>query len=165
MTRPGASWRWWVPIFALGLWSLAPGVVAQGRAVDGYVQRLGTERVAQMAALLSDCGGVYMGFSQATALAAPQLAGDYREMQNGAMVAAAYLLYREHGMRTGERRAFESFIPAVKARAEAKAAEVMQLFAANELEAAKLPLGECARLEDLQSFLVRQWRAEMQPSE
>jgi hypothetical protein len=137
--------------------------VAADSPVDGFVRRLGPEGVAQMAELLADCGGIYAAFGEVAAAQAPVLAQDYREMQNGAMVAAAYLLYRDHVLRTAETRPFADFVQPVRARAEARAAQVGARFAANDLEGPKVQLGECARLEEPQSFLVRGWRAEMRP--
>jgi hypothetical protein len=84
-------------------------------------------------------------------------------MQNGAMVASAYLLYREHRVRTRTARPFEDFVAPVKSRAEARASQTKALFAANELQGAKSQLGECAKLEELQSLLVRSWREELRP--
>jgi len=55
------------------------------------------------------------------------------------------------------------FVAPVKSRAEARASQTKALFAANELQGAKDQLGECAKLEELQSLLVRSWREELRP--
>lgn len=158
------TWRAVVLMLPAAMLAFANGpAAAQGNPVDAYVMRLTPEDTVQVVALLSDCGGIYAAFGDVAAVQAPDLADDYRDMQNGAMVAAAYLLYREHRLRTGTTRPFLDFVPAVKSRAEARAAQVKASFAANDLEGPKKQLGECAKLEDIQSMVVRSWREEMRP--
>jgi hypothetical protein len=61
-------------------------------------------------------------------------------------------------MRDG--RPLEDFLPPVRSRAEAREAEVKAAFVSQQLDKARELLPECARLEDLQSFLVQAWRKE-----
>jgi hypothetical protein len=144
------------------LWlALAAGPAAsQGDPVDALVQRTGAEGAAELAGLLGECGGVYAAFERIAAAQAPQLGEDYREMKNGALLAGAYLLYREHRLRMREDRPLEEFLAPVRSRAQAREAEVNAAFAAQQMEKAREMLPECARLEDLQSFLVQAWRKE-----
>lgn len=142
---------------------MAGGAMAQGHPVDAFVMRMTPEETAQLAGLLADCGGIYSAFGDVAAVQAPDLADDYREMQNGAMVASAYLLYRENRVRTRTAKPFADFVAPVKSRAESRASQTKALFAANELQGAKDQLGECAKLEEVQSLLVRGWREELRP--
>lgn len=151
------------PLCAVALALMAGGAMAQGHPVDAFVMRLTPEDTAQLAGLLADCGGIYSAFGDVAVVQAPDLADDYREMQNGAMVASAYLLYRENRVRTRTAKPFADFVAPVKSRAEARALQTKALFAANDLQAAKGQLGECAKLEELQSLLVRSWREELRP--
>ena len=148
---------------AAALALMVGSAMAQGHPVDAFVMRLTPEDTAQLAGLLADCGGIYSAFGDVAAVQAPDLADDYRDMQNGAMVAAAYLLYRENRVRTRAAKPFADFVAPVKSRAEARASQTKALFAANELQGAKGQLGECAKLEELQSLLVRSWREELRP--
>ena len=144
------------------LWlALAAGpAVSQGDQVDALVQRTGAEGAAELAGLLGECGGVYAAFERIATAQAPQLGEDYREMKNGALLAGAYLLYREHRLRMREDRPLEDFLAPVRSRAQAREAEVSAAFAAQQVDKAREMLPECARLEDLQSFLVQAWRKE-----
>jgi len=148
---------------ALALALVVGSAMAQGHPVDDFVMRLTPEDTAQLAGLLADCGGIYSAFGDVAVVQAPDLADDYRDMQNGAMVASAYLLYREHRVRTRTTKPFADFVAPVKSRAEARASQTKALFAADELQGAKDQLGECAKLEELQSLLVRSWREELRP--
>ena len=148
---------------AAALAVVAGSAMAQGHPVDDFVMRLTPEDTAQLAGLLADCGGIYSAFGDVAAVQAPDLADDYREMQNGAMVASAYLLYRENRVRRRTARPFADFVAPVKSRAEARASQTKAMFAADELQGAKDQLGECAKLEELQSLLVRSWREELRP--
>ena len=144
------------------LWmALAAGPAAsQGDPVDDLVRRTGAEGAAELAGLLGECGGVYAAFERIATAQAPQLGEDYREMKNGALLAGAYLLYREHRLRMREDRPLEDFLAPVRSRAQAREAEVSAAFAAQQMDKAREMLPECARLEDLQSFLVQAWRKE-----
>jgi len=144
----------------LALASLAwPGLAADS-SVDALARRTGPEGAAELAGLLGECGGVYAAYERISAQQAPQLEQDYREMKNGALLAGAYLLYREHRLRMKDDRPLEDFLPPVRSRATARDTEVSAAFARNDLAAARAMLPECARLEELQAFLVQAWREE-----
>lgn len=162
MQRSMPSWTL-RSLCAASLALMAGSAMAQGHPVDALVMRLTPEDTAQLAGLLADCGGIYSAFGDVAAVQAPDLADDYRDMQNGAMVAATYLLYRDHRVRTRTAKPFEEFVEPVKSRAGNRALQVKTLFAADDLQAAKDQLGECAKLEELQSLLVRSWREELRP--
>jgi len=133
---------------------------AQDDPVDALARRTGPEGAAELAGLLGECGGVYAAFEKIAGDQAPQLREDYREMKNGAILGGAYLLYREHRLRMQEPRPLEDFLPPVQSRARTREAEVSAAFVTRELEKAREMLPECAKLEDLQSFLVQAWRQE-----
>jgi len=135
-------------------------VAAQGDPVDALARRTGPEGAAELAGLLGECGGVYAAFEKVAGDQAAQLREDYREMKNGALLAGAYLLYREHRLRMRDQRVLEDFLPPVQSRAKVREAEVSAAFAARELDKAREMLPECAKLEELQSFLVQAWRQE-----
>lgn len=145
----------WVLCAALAAWP-----AAAMDDVDALAKRTGADGAAELAGLLGECGGVYAAFERIAGDQAPQLREDYREMKNGAILAGAYLLYREHRLRMQDRRPLEDFLPPVQSRARTREAEVSAAFAARQLEKAREMLPECAKLEDLQSFLVQAWRQE-----
>ena len=148
-----AGWVLWA---ALAAWPVA----AADDPVDALARRTGPDGAAELAGLLGECGGVYAAFEKIAGDQAPQLREDYREMKNGAILAGAYLLYREHRLRMQEPRPLEDFLPPVQSRARTREAEVSAAFAVRELDKARAMLPECAKLEDLQSFLVQAWRQE-----
>ncbi len=139
--------------------AMAPSV-AWGDQVDALARRVGPDGAAELAGLLGECGGVYAAYEGISAAQAPELGEDYREMKNGALLAGAYLLYREHRLRMRDGRPLEDFLAPVRSRAEAREAEVNAAFVSQQLDKARELLPECARLEDLQSFLVQAWRKE-----
>jgi hypothetical protein len=153
--RHGAITGWMV-LIAL----LAAPVVATGNSVDDMVRRTGPEGAAELAGLLGECGGVYAAYERISAAQAPELQEDYREMKNGALLAGAYLLYREHRLRVNDGRPLEDFLAPVRSRAETRDAEVTAAFANQQLDKAREMLPECGKLEELQSFLVQAWRKE-----
>jgi hypothetical protein len=138
----------------------AAPAAALGDSVDALARRTGPEGAAELAGLLGECGGVYAAYERIAASQAPALEEDYREMKNGALLAGAYLLYREHRLRMNDGRPLEDFLAPVRSRAEARDAEVTAAFASQQLDKAREMLPECAKLEDLQSFLVQAWRQE-----
>ena len=144
------------------LWAAlaAAPAAAQQDPVDAMVKRTGAEGAAELAGLLGECGGVYAAYERIASAQAPQLGADYREMKNGALLAGAYLLYREHRLRMHDGRPLEDFLPPVRSRAQAREAEVTAAFTGQQLDQAREMLPECAKLEDLQSFLVQAWRRE-----
>lgn len=146
----------WVLGAALAAWPAG----AQDDRVDALARRTGPDGAAELAGLLGECGGVYAAFERIAGDQSPQLREDYREMKNGAILAGAYLLYREHRLRMPDQRPLDDFLPPVQTRARTREAEVTAAFAARQLEEAREMLPECARLEDLQSFLVQAWRQE-----
>lgn len=153
--QAGGAWR---AAAILGFMLLAAPAAAD--PVADLARRTGPDGAAELAGLLGECGGVYAAFERISADQAPQLEQDYREMKNGALLAGAYLLYREHRLRMQDERVLEDFLPPVRSRAAARDAEVSAAFARNDLGSARAMLPECARLEALQSFLVQAWRDE-----
>jgi hypothetical protein len=155
----------WLPRTAIPTWTLcwalaAAPAAAQDDAVDDLARRTGPEGAAELAGLLGECGGVYAAYERIAAAQAPELQEDYREMKNGALLAGAYLLYREHRLRMNDGRSLEDFLPPVRSRAEVRDAEVTAAFANQQLDKAREMLPECGKLEELQSFLVQAWRKE-----
>jgi hypothetical protein len=149
-----------IPAWAL-CWALAAApAAAQDDAVDDLARRTGPGGAAELAGLLGECGGVYAAYERIAAAQAPALQEDYREMKNGALLAGAYLLYREHRLRMNDGRPLEDFLAPVRSRAEVRDAEVTAAFANQQLDKAREMLPECGKLEDLQSFLVQAWRKE-----
>jgi len=149
-----------IPAWAL-CWALAAApAAAQDDAVDDLARRTGPGGAAELAGLLGECGGVYAAYERIAAAQAPALQEDYREMKNGALLAGAYLLYREHRLRVNDGRPLEDFLAPVRSRAEVRDAEVTAAFANQQLDKAREMLPECGKLEDLQSFLVQAWRKE-----
>jgi hypothetical protein len=155
----------WLPRAAMAGWALcwalaAAPAAAQEDAVDALARRTGPEGAAELAGLLGECGGVYAAYERIAAAQAPALEEDYREMKNGALLAGAYLLYREHRLRMNDGRPLEDFLAPVRSRAEVRDAEVTAAFASQQLDKAREMLPECGKLEELQSFLVQAWRKE-----
>lgn len=155
--------RFVLALGATGFLLAATTGVAQENPVDAFLHTLTPEGPARLAGYLGDCGGVYAAYSNTVVAQAPALAAEYRELSNGAVVAAAYLLYREHLVRTQQPKPFEDFITMVKGRAAVSEAEVGAAFAAGDLGEADGKLGDCSKLNELQTFLVDGWRAEMRP--
>lgn len=134
---------------------------AAGNKVDALVKRMTPDETLQMADLLTLCGGVYAAFSEFSIQHQPELGQQYRELEREALLAGAYLLYREHRLRTGKTRPIQDFAPAVKARAQVSAAEARAAFAAQDLDKSQQLLTDCGQLEELQMFLAKSLQAEM----
>lgn len=139
----------------------APAQAANNK-VDALVQRMTPDETVQMADLLTLCGGVYAAFSEFTLKQQPELGQHYHELEKEALSAGAYLLYRDHRMRTGQTKPLKDFAPAVKDRAQVSAAEARTAFADQDLDKAQQLLTDCAQLEELQMFLAKALQAEMQ---
>jgi hypothetical protein len=156
-----------IPLFLIAAWlgmvtAVGPAQAADSK-VDALVRRMTRDETLQMANLLCMCGGVYSAFSAFVIKQQPEHGQQYRELESEALMAGAYLLYREHLIRTAQVKPLKEFAPIVKGLAEASAAQARSAVETDDLDRAQEMLTDCAKLEELQAFLVQALQAEMHP--
>lgn len=148
----------------MGLGVIAPAVArATDNPVDAVVKTMSHEDVQGVADSLGLCGGIYSAFAGFVASRAPALGKQYEQMRNGALLAGAYLLYREHRVRSGEVRPLREFLPQLEGREEVGETTTKAAFEAQDLRKPQQLLEYCHELDDLQTLLIKAARAEMYP--
>ena len=144
---------------ALAVW---PAQAAENK-VDALVRRMTQDETREMANLLCMCGGVYAAFAASAPDQQPEARQQYRDLETEALMAGAYLLYREHRVRTGQAKPLGEFAPMVKGMAKPSVAQARAALESKDLDKAQELLVNCAQLEELQVFLSQALQAEMNP--